>query len=102
MYQEPAETLRPGSEMELDTGWVAGFVDGEGRFNLGINPHPETTAGFQVLPEFNIAQHERDDQVLHALKSYLECGVVRKITETGRLTGSEATTTSSRQSSHSS
>jgi LAGLIDADG endonuclease len=36
------------------------------------------TAGFQVLPEFTVVQHERDVQVLHALKSYFGCGVVRK------------------------
>ena len=64
--------------MELDAQWIVGFVDGEGCFHVGINPHPEMTAGFQVLPEFTVVQHERDVQVLHALKSYFGCGVVRK------------------------
>ena len=35
------------------------------------------TAGYQVLPEFTVVQHERDVQVLHALKDYFGCGVVR-------------------------
>ena len=35
------------------------------------------TAGFQVLPEFTVVQHERDVQILHALKAYFDCGVVR-------------------------
>jgi LAGLIDADG endonuclease len=64
--------------LELDAQWIVGFVDGEGCFHVGINPHPEMSVGFQVLPEFTVVQHERDVQVLHALKSYFGCGVVRK------------------------
>ena len=63
--------------MKLEAEWVTGFVDGEGCFHVGINAHPEMTAGFQVLPEFTVVQHERDVQVLHALKAYFGCGVVR-------------------------
>ena len=63
--------------MKLDAQWITGFVDGEGCFHVGINPHKEMTAGFQVLPEFTVVQHKRDVQVLHALKSYFGCGVVR-------------------------
>ena len=63
--------------MELSAEWVVGFVDGEGCFHVGINPHKEMTVGFQVLPEFTVVQHERDVQVLHALKAFFGCGVVR-------------------------
>ena len=63
--------------MKLDAQWITGFVDGEGCFHVGINPHAEMTVGFQVLPEFTVVQHERDVQVLHALKAYFGCGVVR-------------------------
>ena len=63
--------------MKLDAQWITGFVDGEGCFCVDINAHPEMTAGFQVLPEFTVVQHKRDVQVLHALKSYFGCGVVR-------------------------
>ena len=63
--------------MKLDAQWITGFVDGEGCFHVGINPHGEMTAGFQVLPEFTVVQHERDVQVLHALKAHFGCGVVR-------------------------
>ncbi len=63
--------------MKLDAQWITGFVDGEGCFHVGINPHEEMTAGFQVLPEFTVVQHERDAQVLFALKAYFGCGVVR-------------------------
>ena len=64
--------------MNLEPGWVSGFVDGEGCFHVGINSHPEMSSGFQVLPEFTVVQHERDVQVLHALKAYFGCGVVRR------------------------
>ncbi len=64
--------------MELTPDWVVGFTDGEGSFYVGINPHPEMTAGYQVLPEFRIVQHERDLQILYALKRFFRCGVVRR------------------------
>ena len=66
---------RPG---KLNAQWVVGFVDGEGCFFVGINPHPEMTARFQVLPEFTVVQHQRDIQLLFALKKFFGCGVVRR------------------------
>ena len=63
--------------MKLEAQWITGFVDGEGCFHVGINPHKEMTTGFQVLPEFTVVQHKRDVQILHALKDYFGCGVVR-------------------------
>jgi len=63
--------------MNLETQWITGFVDGEGCFHVSINPHSEMTTGYQVLPEFTVVQHKRDVQVLHALKDYFNCGVVR-------------------------
>ena len=63
--------------MNLDAQWVTCFVDGEGCFHVGINPRDDMTAGFQVLPEFTVVQHKRDVQILHALKAYFGCGVVR-------------------------
>jgi LAGLIDADG endonuclease len=70
LYVQP----HPG---KLEAQWVVGFVDGEGCFFVGINRHPEMTSGFQVLPEFTVVQHERDVQLLHALKQFFGCGVVR-------------------------
>lgn len=67
-----------GVPMHLEAQWVTGFVDGEGCFHVGINPHETMKTGYQVLPEFTVVQHERDVQILHALKAYFGCGVVRK------------------------
>ena len=63
--------------MKLVAEWVTGFVDGEGCFHVGISQHPEMSARVQVLPEFTVVQHERDVQLLHALKAFFGCGVVR-------------------------
>lgn len=64
--------------MKLEAQWIVGFVDGEGCFHVAINKHDEMTTGYQVLPEFTVVQHERDVQILHALKDHFGCGVVRK------------------------
>ena len=64
--------------MELNAQWVVGFVDGEGCFHIGINKNQEMKLGVQVLPEFTVVQHQVDVQVLHGLKDYFGCGVVRK------------------------
>mmetsp|Transcript_34803 Transcript_34803/g.54778 ORF Transcript_34803/g.54778 Transcript_34803/m.54778 type:complete len:150 (-) Transcript_34803:27-476(-) len=64
--------------MQLEPQWIVGFVDGEGCFHVSVNRHKEMSIGYQVLPEFTVVQHQRDIQVLHALKAYFGCGVVRK------------------------
>jgi hypothetical protein len=63
--------------MKLDAQWVTGFVDGEGCFFVGLNEHSDMKTGIQVLPEFTVVQHERDVQLLFALKEFFGCGVVR-------------------------
>ena len=65
--------------MNLNAAWIVGFVDGEGCFHIGIGRHGGIGTGYQVLPEFTVVQHARDVKVLHGLKRYFGCGVVRKI-----------------------
>ena len=64
--------------MNLEEKWITGFVDGEGCFHVAVNKHDDMKSGYQVLPEFTVVQHRRDVQILHALKRYFGCGVVRK------------------------
>jgi len=79
MLEEPSETLRSISpDSRLEAQWVVGFVDGEGCFFVGVNAQPEMKTGYQVLPEFTVVQHERDVQLLYALKKFFGCGVVRQ------------------------
>ena len=63
--------------MKINPFWVSGFVDGEGTFYVGINRNDTMKVKFQVLPEFRIVQHEKDIQLLYALKKYFGVGVVR-------------------------
>ena len=60
----------------LDPRWVSGFVDGEGCFHVSINKIPKMSIGWQVLPEFRIVQHERDELVLKELQQFFRAGKV--------------------------
>lgn len=63
--------------MKINPAWIAGFVDGEGTFYVGVNRNDTMTVGYQVLPEFRIVQHKKDIQLLYALKKFFGVGVVR-------------------------
>jgi len=60
----------------LDESWIVGFVDGEGCFHVSINNIPKMTLGWQVLPEFRVVQHQRDENILLSLKEYFSFGNV--------------------------
>lgn len=62
----------------LEVQWIVGFTDGEGCFNISISQNKSYKTGFQVLPEFVVVQHKRDIKLLHGLKSYFKCGIVRQ------------------------
>ncbi len=61
----------------LDAHWITGFVDGEGCFHVAINKLQKMSLGWQVLPEFRVVQHQRDEQTLHQLKDFFGFGNVR-------------------------
>jgi len=61
----------------LDANWIAGFTDGEGCFHISINKVHKMSLGWQVLPEFRIVQHEKDEAVLYKIKKYFGFGYVR-------------------------
>jgi hypothetical protein len=63
---------------KLSQDWIVGFVDGEGCFHVGINTNKEMSLGVQVLPEFVVVQHKRDVEILYKIKTFFNCGVVRK------------------------
>lgn len=58
----------------LNSEWIVGFTDGEGCFHIAINPLKKMSLGWQVLPEFRIVQHEKDELVLHKIKEYFGFG----------------------------
>jgi hypothetical protein len=64
--------------IKFEAQWIVGFTDGEGCFHVGIAKNQTYKIGYQVIPEFVVVQHERDVKILHNLKSYFRCGVVRR------------------------
>jgi hypothetical protein len=60
----------------LDPQWVAGFVDGEGCFHVSINKQHGMTTGWQVLPEFRVVQHSKDEAILKRLQQFFNAGSV--------------------------
>ncbi len=66
-----------GNQQErLDASWIVGFTDGEGCFHISLNKLPGMTLGWQVLPEFRVVQHKKDQKVLDNLQKYFGFGSV--------------------------
>ena len=71
------KAMSAGNQQErLDADWVVGFVDGEGCFHVGMNRQPRMRLGWQVLPEFRVVQHQKDEDILHELQLFFGCGSV--------------------------
>ena len=61
------------NKIPLEWGhYIAGFVDGEGSFNVSLRKKPDHTMGWQVVLTFNVAQKE--SYILSQIKKYLGCG----------------------------
>ena len=60
----------------LDDSWIVGFVDGEGCFHVALNKQPKMSVGYQVLPEFRVVQHQRDEKLLYRFQDYFGFGQV--------------------------
>lgn len=56
--------------------YLAGFVDGEGSFNISIKKADDRPLGWRVSACFNVSQREK--QVLELLQQSLGCGTIRK------------------------
>jgi hypothetical protein len=55
--------------------YFAGFVDGEGSFNLSFRKRPDYKLPWKVSLCLNVSQKDRS--ILELLKSHLECGTIR-------------------------
>jgi hypothetical protein len=56
--------------------YLAGFVDGEGSFNVSLRQKSDYAIKWQVVLSFNVSQ--RDVTNLVALKEVLGCGIIKK------------------------
>src|SRR3989344_2779541 len=60
-------------QLPIEIGhYLAGFVDGEGSFNVSMRKRQDHTLGWQIVLTFNVSQ--RDRTVLALLKRHLGCG----------------------------
>lgn len=57
-----------------DPNWLAGFIDGEGCFNINIIKTQSNKTGYQVKARFILTQHSRDIELMQNLLEYIECG----------------------------
>lgn len=74
-------------ERLIRTGWVTGFVDGEGCFSIGIarlksserpGTRPRRRPGYQVQHDFTVVQGARSLSALHQLREFFGVGRVHK------------------------
>ena len=61
-----------------DPNWIAGFVTGEGNFDVKISNSKTHKIGYQVFLRFRVWQHERDIKLMELLKKYLGSGKIEK------------------------
>jgi hypothetical protein len=79
---ENAPSADNQQERLITSGWVVGFVDGEGCFSTGfINQlnqpgNSRSLLGIQVLCEFAVTQGEKSVTALERLQSFFECGAI--------------------------
>jgi len=58
-------------------GWyLAGFVDGEGSFNVSLRRKDDYRLGWQVVLSFNVSQKERT--ILALMKRHFNCGIIKQ------------------------
>ena len=63
--------------------YLAGLIDGEGMFHIGIVPSPYTRLGWQVIYLFKVAQNPIGEPVLRALQDRLGCGTISRNARVG-------------------
>lgn len=60
----------------LNSGWVSGFIDGEGNFAILLNRNPTITLGYQAQLRFSVCQHVRDWNLLSQFITFFGGGAI--------------------------
>src|SRR5260370_23545719 len=55
--------------------FLAGFVEGEGSFNISLRRKADYKVNWQVVMSFNVSQ--KDPTLLYRLKEELGCGIIK-------------------------
>jgi hypothetical protein len=80
VFSDNPEGAENQQERLISTGWVIGFVDGEGCFSIGFVRQPDRndrngyTTGYQVTHRFAVTQGASSAACLEALRSFLGVG----------------------------
>jgi hypothetical protein len=65
------------SKVSQNLGWyIAGFVDGEGSFNISLRKKSDYKLGWQPVLSFNVSQREKT--ILNLMKDMFGCGIIKK------------------------
>lgn len=73
--QERPKRLRVNVSEKI--GWYfAGFVDGEGSFNISLRKKQDYKTGWQPVLSFNVSQ--KDITILALMKRHLKCGIIKR------------------------
>lgn len=72
----PVQTI---SRKDLDRKnlgyFIAGFVEGEGSFNVSLRKKSDYKVNWQIVLSFNVSQ--KDPSILYVLKKELGCGIIK-------------------------
>jgi hypothetical protein len=61
----------------MNFGWyIAGFVEGEGSFNISLRKNKSYKLGWQPILSFNVSQKEKT--VLQLMKQTFNCGIIKQ------------------------
>ena len=74
----PVERPIINTEYIPDSNWIAGFVTGEGNFDVKISQQATNKSGYRVQLRFRISQHERDIKLMECLIKHLGSGKLYK------------------------
>jgi hypothetical protein len=64
-----------------DPYWLAGFVSGEGCFDINLKRSKTHKIGHQVILRISIKQHERDKDLMELITKYLNSGKIYRLDE---------------------
>lgn len=63
--------------MKLNGFYVSGLAEGEGSFSVSFNLRRKLNVGIETRPSFSITLHQKDLELVKALKEFLGCGGIR-------------------------
>ena len=65
------------NQQERLNHYLAGYVDGEGSFHIGIQRSNNVSLGYQLVPEFHVSQNTDRVHVLELIEQTLGCGYIK-------------------------